>query len=109
MQQTDVIDKSGLIKLIYYLDECLTLKSKAQNNKFELMIIFSLQIPVHCERDLNLLITVTDVNGRRFDNISSLEFEWSLSDKSLATLPLGGELESDVTVTPGGRKDIVSK
>lgn len=67
------------------------------------------QIPVHCERDLNLLVTVTDANGRKFDNISSLEFVWKLSDPSLASIPEDGELESDITVTPGGRKDIVSK
>ena len=54
-------------------------------------------------------MTVTDVNGRRFDNISSLEFEWKLSDQTLATFPEDGELENDITVTPGGRKDVVSK
>lgn len=60
------------------------------------------QIPVHCERDLNLGITVTDKNGRKFDNISSLEFDWSLSDSSLASL--ADELDYEITTAPSGRK-----
>ncbi|XP_063400570.1 nuclear pore membrane glycoprotein 210-like [Mytilus trossulus] len=42
-------------------------------------------IPVHCRRDLDILITVTDSNGRKFDNFSSLVFDWTLSDQSLAS------------------------
>ncbi|XP_062607902.1 nuclear pore membrane glycoprotein 210-like [Saccostrea cucullata] len=43
-------------------------------------------IPVHCQRDLDILVTVTDSLGRKFDNFSSLDFQWSVSDQSLATL-----------------------
>ncbi|VDI43866.1 nuclear pore complex protein Nup210, partial [Mytilus galloprovincialis] len=42
-------------------------------------------IPVHCRRDLDIQITVTDSNGRKFDNFSSLVFDWTLSDQSLAS------------------------
>ncbi|XP_052800976.1 nuclear pore membrane glycoprotein 210-like [Mya arenaria] len=60
------------------------------------------QIPVYCKKSLDILVSVTDKNGRKFDNISSLEFDWSLSDTSLASLPY--DLESEVTVTLTGRK-----
>lgn len=50
---------------------------------------------------------MTDKNGRKFDNISSLEFDWSMSDGSLASL--ADELESDVKVTASGRKIVSSK
>ncbi|XP_052218938.1 nuclear pore membrane glycoprotein 210-like isoform X2 [Dreissena polymorpha] len=60
------------------------------------------QIPIHCKKDLDILVVVTDKHGRRFDNISSLEFEWTLSDETIASLPY--DLESDVKVTPSGRK-----
>ncbi|WAR01840.1 PO210-like protein, partial [Mya arenaria] len=59
-------------------------------------------IPVYCKKSLDILVSVTDKNGRKFDNISSLEFDWSLSDTSLASLPY--DLESEVTVTLTGRK-----
>ncbi|XP_053384665.1 nuclear pore membrane glycoprotein 210-like [Mercenaria mercenaria] len=62
------------------------------------------QIPVHCQRDLDLGVSVTDKNGRKFDNISSLEFDWSMSDGSLASL--ADELQTDIKVTPSGRKII---
>lgn len=49
------------------------------------ILILYFQIPVHCRRDLDILITVTDSNGRKFDNFSSLVFDWTLSDQSLAS------------------------
>lgn len=52
-------------------------------------------------------MTVTDRNGRKFDNISSLVFDWSLSDNVLASLP--HELDTEVIVTPAGRKQVSSK
>ena len=41
---------------------------------------------MHCQRDLDILVTVTDSLGRKFDNFSSLDFHWSVSDQSLAIL-----------------------
>jgi hypothetical protein len=70
-------------------------------------VFVSFQIPVHCQRDLDLGVVVTDKNGRKFDNISSLEFDWSMSDGSLASL--ADELQTEVTLTPSGRKVIESK
>ncbi|KAL4239762.1 hypothetical protein ACF0H5_000565 [Mactra antiquata] len=59
------------------------------------------QIPVHCHRDLKLGVTVTDKNGRKFDNISSLEFDWLMSDSSLGSLD--EDLETELT-TMNNRK-----
>ncbi|XP_022313260.2 nuclear pore membrane glycoprotein 210-like [Crassostrea virginica] len=46
----------------------------------------AIPIPVHCQRELDILVTVTDSLGRKFDNFSSLDFHWSVSDQSLAIL-----------------------
>ncbi|XP_074660511.1 nuclear pore membrane glycoprotein 210-like [Tubulanus polymorphus] len=43
-------------------------------------------IPVHSHKDLDINVLVTDSNGRRFDNFSSLAIDWKLSDNSLAML-----------------------
>ena len=43
-------------------------------------------MPVHCEKDLNIEVSVTDSSGRRFDNISSLNLEWSVSNRQLASV-----------------------
>ncbi|GAB1602354.1 nuclear pore membrane glycoprotein 210-like isoform X1, partial [Argonauta hians] len=57
-------------------------------------------IPVHCKQNLTLLLTVTDNQGRKFDNFSSLKFDWELSDTSLASLSSGEQpinIETDVS------------
>ena len=58
-------------------------------------------------RSLDILVTVTDKNGRKFDNISSLDFDWSVSDSKLASFPY--DLESEVVTTTGGRKAVESR
>jgi hypothetical protein len=42
------------------------------------------------------MITVTDSNGRKFDNFSSLVFDWSLSDPSLAFLSDSISLSTEI-------------
>ena len=43
-----------------------------------------MQIPVHNYKDLDILVSVTDSNGRKFDNFSSLAFDWTLSNTDVA-------------------------
>ena len=64
----------------------------------------SSQIPVHSYRDLDILVTVTDSNGRKFDNFSSLAFDWQISDQSLASFANNGEMTMALTTTELGRK-----
>ncbi|GFN96241.1 nuclear pore membrane glycoprotein 210-like [Plakobranchus ocellatus] len=65
----------------------------------------NLPMPVHYNKDLDLLVTVTDSSGRRFDNFSSLDLSWTLSTSSLAELlHARGDLRTDVQVEPSGRK-----
>ncbi|KAK6643599.1 hypothetical protein RUM43_005109 [Polyplax serrata] len=52
-------------------------------------------------RDIELEIIVNDVQGRKFDNISSLQMEWSLSHHSLAKLLDPAQLKS-TTMTEEG-------
>ncbi|CAI9723077.1 Hypothetical predicted protein [Octopus vulgaris] len=56
-------------------------------------------IPVHCKQDLTVLLTVTDNQGHKFDNFSSLKFDWKLSDTSLASLNLAEpmRIETDIS------------
>jgi hypothetical protein len=42
------------------------------------------------------MITVTDSNGRKFDNFSSLVFDWSLSNPSLAFLSDSISLSTEI-------------
>ncbi|KAL3841492.1 hypothetical protein ACJMK2_019630 [Sinanodonta woodiana] len=65
-------------------------------------------VPVHCNWDLNLVLTVTDAHGRRFDNFSSLEFDWTLSDKSLGSLQESDDLLDDIVLSPNGKKKITT-
>lgn len=67
-----------------------------------------LPTPVHCWKDLDILVTVTDSSGRRFDNFSSLSLSWGISPSSLARLTYAKELRSDVEVLPDGRKLVSS-
>ncbi|XP_021353376.1 nuclear pore membrane glycoprotein 210-like isoform X2 [Mizuhopecten yessoensis] len=59
-------------------------------------------VPVHCSRDLDILVTVTDSAGNKFDNISSLEFEWTHTDHSLGSLALESGLMSEVATSSEG-------
>ncbi|XP_052692934.1 nuclear pore membrane glycoprotein 210-like [Crassostrea angulata] len=61
-------------------------------------------IPVHCQRNLDILVTVTDSLGRKFDNFSSLDFQWMVSDRSLATLEdtEDGSIQISTTSTKEG-------
>lgn len=43
------------------------------------------QVPFPNYRPIDLELVVKDDQGRRFDNFSSLDVHWSVSDKSLAT------------------------
>ncbi|RUS72155.1 hypothetical protein EGW08_020082, partial [Elysia chlorotica] len=65
----------------------------------------NLPMPVHYNKDLDLLVTVTDSSGRRFDNFSSLDLSWTISTRRLAELvEPRGELRTDVLVEASGRK-----
>ncbi|XP_060082895.1 nuclear pore membrane glycoprotein 210-like [Ylistrum balloti] len=59
-------------------------------------------VPVHCSRDLDILVTVTDSAGNKFDNFSSLEFEWTHTDHSLGSLALETGLMTEVTTSSEG-------
>ncbi|KAK3608986.1 hypothetical protein CHS0354_020538 [Potamilus streckersoni] len=65
-------------------------------------------VPVDCDQDLNLVVAVTDAHGRRFDNFSSLEFDWVLSDKSLGSLQESANLLDDVVLSPSGKKKVIT-
>lgn len=43
-------------------------------------------IPAHNYHKLNINVLVTDDQGREFDNVSSLYFDWKLSDASLGSI-----------------------
>ncbi|XP_071099780.1 nuclear pore membrane glycoprotein 210-like isoform X2 [Haliotis cracherodii] len=63
-----------------------------------------LPIPIHCEYDRDILVTVTDSSGRKFDNFSSLAIDWSVSSTSLASIPTPDDLTTDITSTQDGKK-----
>ena len=64
------------------------------------------QVPVYSFLDLELLVTVADKDGRRFDNFSSLVLDWQLSDKTLAGFNMNDEQLNMETVLleDGGRR-----
>ena len=63
-------------------------------------------MPVHCEKDLHLLVALTDSSGRRFDNFSSLALEWSLSNSGLATVAHPDLLHTDIIVSDEGLQSV---
>ena len=67
------------------------------------------QIPVHSYHDLHLGVIVTDSNGRRFNNFSSLAFDWELSDLTVAEFGNHGQLATNIQVAESGRKLVDSK
>ncbi|XP_059163994.1 nuclear pore membrane glycoprotein 210-like [Physella acuta] len=67
-----------------------------------------LPMPVHCGKDLDILVSVTDSIGRRFDNISSLAIEWTVLPTSLAELLYTKELKTHVDSQPDGKKSLLS-
>lgn len=50
---------------------------------------------MHCNRDLEIMVVVTDAAGRKFDNIASLEFEWDNSDTRLGSLAVNAGVMVD--------------
>ena len=60
---------------------------------------------MHSYRDLDLQMVVKDAEGRRFDNFSSLAFDWTLSEPSLASFAPG----QAALVTKNSLLNIVSK
>ncbi|CAH1786082.1 unnamed protein product [Owenia fusiformis] len=65
----------------------------------------NLPVPVHSSKELQLLVTVTDSNGRKFHNFSSLDFEWDISNTQLAKFANGeSEMTTEIDVTETGRK-----
>ena len=67
------------------------------------------QIPVHGGRDLDLGVIVTDSNGRRFNNFSSLAFDWELSDENVAAFGNSGKMTTAVTTTDTGKSLVDSE
>ena len=61
-------------------------------------------MPVYCQKDLDLLVTITDSSGRRLDNISSLVLDWSVSAAQLVQLVHTKELRIHTDAEAGGRK-----
>ena len=62
-----------------------------------------MQIPVHNYKDLDILVSVTDSNGRKFDNFSSLEFDWTLSNTNVAEFGNGDEMQLSTESTDSGK------
>lgn len=48
--------------------------------------------PAHNYKPLEIDVVAMDDQGREFDNISSLHFDWHLSDKSLGELNAEGDI-----------------
>ena len=73
------------------------------------MSIVSFQIPVPNYRDLEVTLTVTDSNGRKFDNFSSLAIGWDVSDLSIAQLDSDRPSATDLQIAESGHKYAVSE
>ena len=61
------------------------------------------QVPVHNYCSLQMQVTVTDGEGRKFDNFSSLAFHWELSDGNLASLTDKSHVTMETVVLDSGR------
>ena len=69
-----------------------------------------MQVPVHSYLPLDMQVVVKDKQGRRFDNFSSLSFDWSLSDKTLAKSATGSnDVETKTFTNQEQSSLIVSK
>lgn len=44
---------------------------------------------------------MTDTSGRKFDNFSSLEIDWSVSDESLSSKPAANSLSTEINSAYG--------
>ena len=66
-------------------------------------------MPIHCKKDLDILVTITDSSGRKFDNFSSLVIDWSVSSPQLADLKYNRELRADVELEANGKKMLSSE
>ena len=64
---------------------------------------------MHNHKELAIHVMVTDSNGRKFDNFSSLAIDWELSDHSIAELGNSGQVSSKLTTTDLGTKKETSK
>ena len=74
------------------------------------MLPSPLQVPVHSYRPLDVQVVVKDAEGRRFDNFSSLHFDWSLSDNALATFAAGSsDVTTEIFADYGHPMTIISK
>lgn len=63
------------------------------------------QIPVHCQKGADLLVSVYDSKGRKFDNFSSLAVDWKISDTSLLALDTPPDvIQEPVTLESGAKK-----
>ena len=52
---------------------------------------------------------MTDSNGRRFDNFSSLSFDWEVSNPAVAKMQQQGKLSTELSVTDNSRKIMTCK
>lgn len=59
-------------------------------------------LPAPHYRPLDLAVLVSDSHGRVFDNISSLTFDWSVSDKKLADIVDSSAIKVSSTTADGG-------
>ena len=60
-------------------------------------------------RDLNLLVSVSDRDGRQFDNFSSVAIDWLLSDQSLASFEGEDIRMFDSVQAVGAKRDLRSE
>lgn len=68
-----------------------------------------LPIPAHNYRPTHISVVVTDDQGREFDNISSLHFDWKLSDSNLGRLNTPEPVRSSQVLLDGAPAGVTCK
>ncbi|XP_064601442.1 nuclear pore membrane glycoprotein 210-like [Liolophura sinensis] len=63
-------------------------------------------IPVHYHKGADLLVSVYDSKGRKFDNFSSLAVDWKISDISLLALDTPPDVFVETTTLESGAKKV---
>ena len=65
--------------------------------------------PAHNYRPLQIDVVAVDDQGRQFDNISSLKYDWHVSDKSLGELDSDGDIKHKTSKLQDGASKFTCK
>ena len=65
--------------------------------------------PAHNYRPLQIDVVAVDDQGRQFDNISSLKYDWHVSDKSLGELDSDGDIKHKTSKQQDGASKFTCK